>query len=273
VLILGFMERPAGQLTQYAIPLLLGVLGMVLVNRFVVALRATEEAKESLERRVREKTRELESNYQRMQQLEREQVLAHERERLMRDMHDGVGGHLISSLALLQSRGIRDAELEAALSVALTDLRLMIDSLESVDDDLNAVLGMLRDRMEKVLASSGLTAAWHLEYLPPFEKLGPDHVLQILRILQEALTNVIRHSGASHIDISSRYDVGLGFAHITVEDNGNGIRDSRQGRGLLNMHSRAARIGATVEIHSKDTGTRVRLILPHPLRNSTSSPC
>lgn len=264
VLILGFMERPAGQLTQYAIPLLLGVLGIVLVNRFVHALRVSEETTETLEQRVQEKSSELEANYRHLQRLERERVLAAERERLMRDMHDGVGGHLISSLALLRSRGIDDGELEAALNVALTDLRLMIDSLDSVDDDLNSVLGMFRDRMQRILEASGISARWHIDRLPEFPDLGPDRVLQILRILQEALTNVIRHAGATAVEISATHDEALNRTRIVVRDDGRGMGSGRSGRGLLNMNSRAAKLGAELSITSGEEGTSVSLDLPHP---------
>jgi signal transduction histidine kinase len=262
VLILGFMERSRGQYTQYAIPLLLGVLGVVLVNRFVQALKEKERFTEHLEATVSAKTRELEQRHRQIRSLERERALADERERLMRDMHDGAGGHLVSSMALLRAKGIDDPDVMSALAEALTDLRLMIDSLDPVDDDLNAVLGMLRDRMQAPLAASGLETSWHLERLPPFAELGPAHVLHILRILQEALTNVIRHAGARHVDVSATYDADAELVRICVSDDGRGLDRTRRGRGISNMERRAKQLGGRLELHSGAQGTRVCLELP-----------
>lgn len=264
VLILGLMDRPSGQFTQYAIPLLLGVLGVVLVMRFVAALRDGEQLTQTLESRIEAKSAELEQNYARLQQLEREQTLALERERLMRDMHDGVGGQLVSSLALISARGIDDPELTAALNAALTDLRLMIDSLDPVDNDLNSVLGMLRDRMQRPLAATGLATEWRLERLPLFPDLGPDQVLQILRILQEALTNVLKHAHAGRVEISASFDAARNLARLVVEDDGQGISNARSGRGLKNMQVRAERLGADLQVTSTPTGTRICLDLPYP---------
>jgi signal transduction histidine kinase len=263
ILILGYMERSRGQYTQYAIPLLLGVLGVVLVNRFVQALRATERFTSELEATVLARTRELERKHAEVKALERDRALAEERERLMRDMHDGAGGHLVSSLALLKAKGIDDADISAALTGALTDLRLMIDSLDPVDDDLNSVLGMLRDRMQAPLEASGLTTDWQLERLPLVPELRPEHVLQILRILQEALTNVIRHAGASRVTVSAAYDRAGRTARICVRDDGRGIDGLRHGRGLANMRNRAQRLGGNVDIRSDTSGTSVCLSIPY----------
>lgn len=263
ILILGFVERSRGQYTQYAIPLLLAVLGVVLVNRFVQALRASERFTETLEASVAAKTEEIERKHAEIQALERERALAEERERLMRDMHDGAGGHLVSSLALLRAKGIDDPDISAALTGALTDLRLMIDSLDPVDDDLNSVLGMLRDRMRVPLEASGIATEWRLQPLPPWPSLRPDAVLQILRILQEALTNVIKHAGAGSVRVSADYDAAAGLARICVADDGRGLHGQGTGRGLTNMHHRAARLGGHLDVRSGEGGTTVCLAIPY----------
>lgn len=272
VLILGFIDRPSGQYTQYAVPLLLAMQGLVLVNRFVQALRAGEHFTSELEARVQAKSRELERRHEEIQQLERERTLALERERLMRDMHDGAGGHLVSSLALLKSKGIDDPDLAAALTGALTDLRLMIDSLDPVDDDLNAVLGMLRDRMQPILKGSGLRVTWQIERLPALPDLGPHLVLQILRILQEALTNVIRHAAARHLTVSARFDPSLRSARLCVQDDGRGLEGAGSGRGLKNMRTRTGRLGATLRISSDASGTLVCLEIPYAPRSVGEAP-
>lgn len=119
---------------------------------FVRARNEAETLNRELEQRIREKSAELERNYQRLRELERQQVLDEERRRIMRDMHDGMGGHLVSTLALAESGATKSETIAEALRAALNDLRLMIDSLDPVEGDLTLVLGMFRARLESQLA-------------------------------------------------------------------------------------------------------------------------
>lgn len=263
LLIQGYMDRTTGQFGVYAAPALLLVFGFVLIRRFIAALRESESLTRNLEQRVAAKTSEVEANYERIRELEREQVLASERERIMRDMHDGVGGHLVSSLALLKARRAEPSDVEEVLEAALIDLRLMIDSLDPVDDDLNVVLANLRQRMHGRIEKSGLQVSWSLEPLPERAALTPEFVLQVLRILQEALTNVVKHAVASTVTVRARHDVQRDVIEISVSDDGVGFdaAGNGAGRGLLNMRKRAGAIGAQLDVTSDASGTRVVLRL------------
>jgi signal transduction histidine kinase len=264
LLTVGYMDRTSGQYSIYAAPALLVVFGFVLIRRFVTALGDSETLSRELEARVAAKTTELEVNHQRIRELERQQVLARERERIMRDMHDGVGGHLVSSLALLKSKRADDGDVEQVLQAALTDLRLMIDSLDPIEGDLNLVLANLRQRMHGVLEKSGLSVSWALQELPSYDALTPDYVLQVLRILQEALTNIVKHAVATAVCVQACRD-GNGEVVIRVSDDGTGFDPSANGvgRGLLNMEKRAGNIGAKLDIVSSEAGTTVELRLQH----------
>ncbi len=72
--------------------------------------------------------------------MERQQTIAEERQRIMSDMHDGIGGQLISTLSLVEKGSLSSAEVAAVLRECLEDLRLTIDSLEPTDNDLLTVL-------------------------------------------------------------------------------------------------------------------------------------
>ncbi|GAB4350770.1 MAG: sensor histidine kinase [Gammaproteobacteria bacterium] len=266
-MILGLRDRSYGYLLPYAVPpLLIGITGILLYH-FVQASNEAEALNRELEQRVEEKRRELAENYQAMQRLERERVLAEERERIMRDMHDGIGGQLVSLLAVAESGRENGDQVAGMVREALSDLRLMIDSFEPVDDDLTAVLAMYRSRIAPVLDQQGIELQWQISDIPPIEGLGPQRVLQILRILQEATTNALRHAGAGRLSFATsigRINGSARAVFVDVCDDGSGFdaAPSGGGYGLRNMKRRAAAIGATLEISPQEQGTRVRLGIP-----------
>ncbi len=228
-------------------------------------LTEAETLNRELEQRVRDKATELERNYDRLRQLERERAVAQERDRIMRDMHDGMGGQLVSTLALVESGRATPDGIADALRDALDDLRLVIDSLDPVEEDLLAVLGVIRGRLEPRLRRNGIDFAWQVTDLPTIPGFGPDRVLQALRIVQEAITNVIKHAGAHTITVRTGREANGTGAGVFVEiaDDGGGIDPARpEGRGLRNMRRRAASLGGQVTIASTGDGTAVRLWLP-----------
>lgn len=234
-----------------AVCALLGVAGWMLLLRFVETLNALELLNIDLEAMVRERTAELEAQFERVRELERAQTLATERERLMRDMHDGVGGHLVSMLAMIEADRRRPGELADVVRAALDDMRLMVDSLEPVDDDLNAVLAMFHDRLAPRLRAAQVGLHWDVALLPEVPGLGPARVLHVLRMLQEAVTNAIRHGRAKTLWIGAAADA-AGGVRIEVRDDGGGFdpRAVQGGRGLKNLARRAREVGAELDIRS-----------------------
>ncbi|TVR63768.1 MAG: hypothetical protein EA420_06610 [Candidatus Competibacteraceae bacterium] len=109
------VQRGEGLFIQYAAPVPILGFGWLLLRDFVRARNEAEALNRELEQRVREKSAELEQNYQRLRELERQRVLDEERRRIMRDMHDGMGGHLISTLALAESGAAQSATIAEAL--------------------------------------------------------------------------------------------------------------------------------------------------------------
>jgi signal transduction histidine kinase len=103
---------------------------------------------------------------------------------------------------------------------------------------------------------------WAVEDLPPLEWLNPPDALQVLRIVQEVLTNVLKHAQARTVRIATACDGSE--VKVLVEDDGVGFdpASAGRGRGLSHLRQRAARLGGSIEIESTPgTGTRVRLNL------------
>ncbi|HEX4333675.1 MAG TPA: ATP-binding protein [Usitatibacter sp.] len=244
-----------------AIPMCIAI-GWALVDRFVHSLNESERLNAELERRVAEKHAELELNYGRMNELERQRAVAAERQRIMSDMHDGVGGHLISTLSLVEQGDLTAAEVAAALRECLDDLRLTIDSLEPTEDDLLPVLGNLRYRLDERLKRQGVELDWRITEVPKLANMTPRNVLHVLRILQEAFTNVLKHAKASNVEVETGVDAAGEHVYIRVRDDGCGFAGDRAGHGFANMRRRAQVVGGALAIHSSPAGTTVSLSLP-----------
>jgi signal transduction histidine kinase len=260
-------------LTHFSAPLFVGVVATILIQRFVESLNAYERLAAVLEQRVSEKATELERNYEQLLEARRNQALAIERGRIMSEMHDGIGSQLTLALSLVRrmdreanpSSGGEDGQVATVLRESIEDLQLIIDSLEPVENDLLTVLGTLRYRLQDRLGKGGIELQWNVVDLPPLPMLTPHSVLSILRIVQEAFANCLKHSGATRIAVST----GLGgepgrdeMAHIAIVDNGRGIDGTRVGRGLENMRRRAEALGGRLRITSRAGFTEVLLVIP-----------
>jgi len=238
---------------------------VTLINRFVQSINVVEHYNHELQHEIRRKTNDIEHSYQQVEQLTRKYTVAEERQRIMRDIHDGIGGQLVATLVSMEAGPVDQDQLKSNLKAALQDLRMVIDSLDYEAEDLPTLLGMLRMRLSDQLSHASLKLHWQVDDLPRLDNFGPANILNTMRIIQEAITNAIKHSGASNLTISTSQFIENGQHSVAVEviDDGLGISaDSpAQGRGLLNMQKRADLIGGKLTIKSSG-GTKVRLELP-----------
>lgn len=260
------LDHPFGQLPldYYDFLPLNVILVWILIDRFIRALGEARLLNAQLEQRVEAKHAELERQYARTRELEREQAVVQERARIMSDMHDGIGGQLISALSLVEAGGASKEQVTAALRECIDDLRLAIDSLEPTEEDLLPVLGSLRYRLEPRLKAGGVALDWQVRELPQLRGLTPQNVLHILRILQEAFTNVLKHAHADRVAVETGVEPDARRVYIRVSDNGRGFDGPRhEGHGLANMLRRARAVGGELLVRpSSGRGTTLELLLP-----------
>jgi signal transduction histidine kinase len=255
-------------LLPYGTLLLFASLLFAVQRRYVAALAETEHLSSSLAERLAVREAELRAQHTRLLSIERDQALLLERQRLMRDMHDGLGSALMSSLVLVEQGQLPNHDVAVMLRECVDDLRLVIDSLEPIEHDLGALLATLRYRLGKRLEHAGLSLEWGVRDLPPLPWLNPSQALHVLRILQETLTNVLKHASASRVRILTRVDEPAGQPRrvcVCIEDNGLGfdIDSAKAGRGLRHLRQRARGLHGEVDIDSQPgQGTRVSLYLP-----------
>jgi PAS domain S-box-containing protein len=267
----------------------------------LAASREIEQARNDLELRVQDRTRELaavnaaleseiternrteEARRDLFRRLDRAQE--EERRRISRELHDEMGQHLTALhfgfRALLEACGERSAvagtvgKLDAiAIEVGKVVHRIAVELRPTALDDLG-LTAALSNYVEEWSAHTGIPADLHCGRLAAGDsRLPPNHETTIYRMVQEALTNISKHASASNVSVivEARVDNGGGVVAI-VEDDGVGIdnealadRSSAPHLGLRGMRERADLAGGSLEIESgPGRGTTLFLRLPPAL--------
>ena len=205
----------------------------------------------------------------------RQRAIVEERERIARELHDGVGQLLgyvntkaMAIRLLLKSRQIEQAErqlgqLEEATRSVFIDVREAILGLKMAGQ-AGGLVGGVRDYADQFSRLSDIPVK---VTFPPEVRalhLPPETELQLLRIVQEALTNIRKHARAVRAEINARViDRTL---EITISDEGRGFDPARRPTdrtlsfGLATMRERAAAIGADFQLNSRPGGGTVLTI-------------
>ncbi len=190
-----------------------------------------------------------------------------ERRRIARDLHDSVG-QTLTALQLELSLASKESpapvpHLDEALRCseeAVGEVRRVVHDLRPVELGTASLPEILRAYVERFEVRTGTAASFRATGdAEPSEEVATC----LLRVLQEALTNVSRHAGASEVGVC----VGLGAEQASLEvcDDGRGFDASapRAGSGLRGIRERCAFLGGTMEVGSAPGGgTRLRVALP-----------
>ena len=137
--------------------------------------------------------------YESKRQQDAETFKLEERGRLMREMHDGVGTHLSLLLSGLQRGKLTDGDVREGVQLSLDELRLLIDARSPSTDTLVDAISNLRHRLEPRLLSGGRPSR-QVDDEAESVLLSGEATLHILRVVQECVTNAIRHGRATKSD-------------------------------------------------------------------------
>jgi two-component system sensor histidine kinase UhpB len=240
--------------------------------RLVLANDVTERKKaEDNLRESREQLRALAANLQ--------SVREEERASIAREIHDELGQVLTS---LKMNLTLLGRSISAGISsIDIDSIQSEIEGMkEIIDSSVKSVRKLITELRPEVLDNLGLISAleWQaqefetntgikcsLEGLDIELEIGRDESIAIFRIFQEALTNIARHSGATHVQIEINRDEKNFFMRII--DNGKGFSsDEKKGEktfGLIGMRERAAILGGNLEIESyPNLGTSISVVIP-----------
>jgi signal transduction histidine kinase len=242
----------------------------IILRRYVGAVDEVEQANARLAQRLQEREAELAANYAQLREVQQRETLSRERQRLMQDIHDGMGSQLMSALKVAEAGKLSEPQMAVVLRECIDDLKLTVDSLEPVEADLLLLLATLRYRLLPRLRDASLRLRWEVVDVPPLVWLDPRSALHILRILQEGISNVMQHAGATQLRVAT-VEEAHGVA-VILTDNGLGFSprpEGETGRGLSNMVRRARAVGGEVSWQATQEGTCFRLWLP--LRGATDN--
>ena len=223
------------------------------------------------------------------------QVQENERSRISRDLHDTVTQDIRTALIymhqLMDSSELSDEQkalLDKIQNIEeqnLKNIRNIIRNLTPSQIESASITQLLTELCENINQADGLDCKLYAQDTPLFNKITTEQKLHIFRIIQESITNAVKHSGASEISVIAREEKdnnenadGLLFM---ISDDGVGISESQSDSstnrspaptedvisqsthlGIKGMKSRATLLGARLDIKSdKETGTQVKLFL------------
>ncbi|MEE7624700.1 PAS domain-containing protein [Methylobacter sp. Wu8] len=231
------------------------VIGALAIGHNITEIKATERHLEESRAQLRALT------------AKREKDREEERKRIGREIHDELG-QLLSVLRL------NVTTLDFRFGDANPDLRDKAQKMVSVMDRAILMVRDLATRLRPVMLSSGIVSAleWMVkEYTESTGIVCELHVsnddfpldesraIEVFRIIQESLTNVLRHSGADRVDITLRNEAGV--CKVDVQDNGKGFDPARVGRrgslGIIGMQERTLGLNGTLDIIQAESGGMV----------------
>ena len=248
----------------------------VIAKMFARSIDVAESLHSVVQNALAQKEVELRLEHEARLQIANQQTVSLERERMMQEMHDGIGSSLISALFYLRNGERDSADAARVLEECIDELKISIDSLDVSEGGVTSLLSSLRYRLEPRLRDRGLKLSWGVDETPPLDWLDGKGRLHVLRILQEILTNLMKHSDADALRIWTqvRPHEGAEGVAIYVDDNGalfhapppDTISLARQGIG--NVISRTRRLNGRCDWELLPDGNRFVLWLPI-VNNST----
>ncbi|MFN4327732.1 MAG: hypothetical protein ACK4FF_02550 [Limnobacter sp.] len=240
----------------------------VLLRRFRLMYAEQQTMNQRLNAQLMKREAQLLEQFNTIRAIEQQRTKDEERRRIMQDIHDGVGSSLVSALSETESRSLSQEETRTVLQDCLDDLRMAIDSLDPQSDDLLALLGNFRWRYERRLKLSGLSLSWQVTDAPTLVDYSSRDMFELLRIVQEAFGNILKHAKASRIVLSVVWDNTQDLLTLSILDDGQGNHTDPQqpsrGRGLAHMALRAKAIGLGLSLGPGLNGQGFGVVLTIP---------
>mgnify|MGYP001253787847 CR=1 FL=1 len=257
----GWLAPPARPWAQLLMPLILVAFGARLLVQRASAQSPAPDLRYLVDARVREISAEIERAQAEQAEARIEQVTQQERKRIAADLHDDLGAKLLTIVHTSESERISTLAREA-----LEEMRLSVRGLTGKPVRLSDALADWRAETVMRLGQANIEIDWKSLAEDSEQVLPARAYVQTTRILREAVNNIIKHSGASHVKVRCAIS-GEQFG-LNIQDNGKGIPlelDGKldRGHGMSSMKHRAKQMQGQCLVESgPGYGTVIRLTLP-----------
>ncbi len=253
----------------WTLPRLLVALGVLVCALLLSVLWITQ-----LHRQVEDRTAELAAQIQNRQQVEHQRAMEQERARIAQDLHDELGSGIteISMLATVAGStsvpghgpGRPLEEISGRARQLVTALDEIVWAMNPKHDSLRSLVSYSCLYADRLLRLANIACQLKGVVELPDRPVSSRHRHEFFLAFKEAITNVIRHSGATEVRLGFRL-IGDRL-RLSIADNGRGLAAAggqRSGNGLTNMRMRLEKLGGRFEIASqKGRGTTVRFYVP-----------
>ncbi len=197
-----------------------------------------------------------------------------EKEKLLKDLHDGIGGITtnIGMLAEMAKNSDAMPDIKRALSTisdlsreGLSEIRNFMNSLDARDMNWQTLLAEFRNQGNAMVEPHGMSFGLTSSIEDADDEPGSLLCLNLFKIYREALTNIIKHSQAT--TVKAEISINRSRLRVAIQDDGVGVGNGRiGGRGLTNMQARARDLGGEITLTAQ-CGTCVTLEIPLPLQD------
>ena len=252
----GLVVMPPFSILIIVLPLLFAAVGTRLFLMFARALHATEADRNRLAAELQALTAEFDHRVEHMTAQRVDQFTERERKRIASDLHDDLGAKLLTIVHTTDTTRVTQLAREA-----LEEMRLSVRGLAGRPVRLDDALADWRAEIIGRLTQAKIETLWDhptdLSYMLPARLF-----MQLTRVLREAVSNVIKHSEASHCEV--RCSIEERSLVLTVRDDGKGIAtDLHRGQGMSSMKRRAKKMNGQCLVESRPGyGVVISLTVP-----------
>lgn len=247
------------------------VMSVLLAWRVAEYFRRMQRFNVELQHHVTQARQELTDTLEQQHTLAMHAARLQERLALARELHDGLGSSLVRSIATVERapQPMAERQVLSMLKSLRDDLRQIVDShadtKQVLPDTPAAWCAPLRHRFVQLFETLGIASVWNLAPAWPIP-VNQLMLLNLARVVEEALANVIKHSQARQVQVRLWADTPTSLA-MCVEDDGIGfdlalVRDGTHGVGLSSMRARIEKLGGDWHMESAPgQGTRLTVVL------------
>ena len=254
----GIAMSPLGSLAFFA------VLSYSAIRQYLISQKGLSEANATLTQSLRSQSNQLKQEFEKTARLMQVSAAQEETARMTRELHDGVLTYL-GLINIISESGASDSKEQIGhLSrIATNEIRVILDSRPNESASLAIALSSLRQNMVDPLSLQNIDVEWSIAELLSYGPLGPKPLMDVVRIVQEAIHNAVVRAECKSLCIVAEKSEGTYTIRISNFGGKTYSHEEKLGRGITNMKERAAKLGGSLSIHPKDTGASLILTLPY----------